>query len=344
MADTRFFRRGGPFRLAELASLCGAELSAGCAGDAEIKDVAPLTRAGASDMSFLENTRYLSQMKASAAGACIMYAEAAVDAPSGMAVLISSQPYKAYAIVARAFYAPPPISPGIAESASVGDGVVLGEGTRIDAGAVIGASAEIGARCWIGANAVIGDRVTIGDDSTVGANATLSHCLVGSRVVIFPGVCIGQPGFGYALDPEGHVAVPQLGRVLVEDDVHIGANSTIDRGAGPDTMIGAGTIIDNLVHVAHNVKIGRGCVIAGQSGISGSTELADLVILGGQCGLAGHVRIGAGAQLGAQSGVLKDIPPGAQVMGSPARPVRQFLRDLATVSRLARKQKAKKAG
>ncbi len=339
MADSRFFRRAGPFRLAELASLCGAELGAGCDPDAEFVDVAPLALAGQGDISFLDNPRYLEQMKTSAAGACIMQPDSAGHAPQGMAPLLSQNPYKAYALVAQAFYAPPAFDPGIAASAIVDDSAVLGEGTRVEAGAVVGAQAEIGARCRIGSNAVIGDRVAVGDDTIVGANATLSHCVIGSRVVIYPGVCIGQPGFGYAIDPGGHVTVPQLGRVLVEDDVHIGANSTIDRGSGPDTVIGAGTVIDNLVHVAHNVKIGRGCVIAGQSGISGSTELGDLVIMGGQSGLAGHLRIGAGVQIGGQGGVLKDLPSGERVMGAPARPVRQYLKELATLSRLARKEK-----
>lgn len=340
MADSRFFRRAGPFRLAELAALCGAQLAAGADPDAEFGDVAPLGVAGPGDVSFLDNLRYLDQMKASKAGACILQPDTAVHAPPGMGCLLTAEPYRAYAIVARSFYPIPAFDPGVAESATVGDGAVLGEGSRVEAGAVIGVRAQIGARCRIGANAVIGDEVAIGDDTNIGANVTLSHCVIGSRVVICPGVSIGQRGFGYAIDPGGrHVAVPQLGRVLVEDDVHIGANCAIDRGSGPDTVIGAGTVIDNLVHVAHNVTVGRGCVIAGQSGISGSTTLGELVIMAGQTGLAGHVTIGAGAQIGGQSGVLKDLRPGARVMGTPARPVREFFREIAVLSRLARKQK-----
>jgi UDP-3-O-[3-hydroxymyristoyl] glucosamine N-acyltransferase len=339
MADSRFFERSGPFRLAELADMCGAELGTTCDPDAEFVDVAPLAMAGHRDISFLDNPRYLEQMKASAAGACIMQSDMAANAPPGMAPLLSPNPYKSYALVARAFYAEPAFDAGISLSASIGDGVEFGEGARVDAGAVIGAQAVIGARCRIGANAVIGDCVAIGDDSLIGANVTLSHCIIGSRVVLYPGVRIGQPGFGYAIDPGGHVVVPQLGRVVVEDDVQIGANSAIDRGAGPDTVIGAGTVIDNLVHVAHNVKIGRGCAIAGQSGISGSTELGDLVIMAGQSGLSGHIKIGAGAQIGGQCGVLKDLPPGARVMGTPARPVREFFKEFAVLSRFAKTPK-----
>jgi len=340
MADPRFFWRAGPFRLAELAGLCGAQISTEVDADREFTDVAPLDAAGPGDVSFFDNARYVDQMKASAAGACIMQPESAIHAPPAMVCLLTPTPYKAYAMVARSFYPVPAIDADIAASATVSDSAALGEGCRVEAGAVIGEKVQIGERCRIGANAVIGDGVTIGDDTIIGPNACLTHCIIGSRVDILPGVCIGQRGFGYALDPGGrHVTVPQLGRVIIEDDVHIGANSTIDRGSGPDTVIGCGCVLDNLVHVAHNVRIGRGCVIAGQSGISGSTELGDLVILAGQTGLAGHVKVGTGAQIGGQSGVLKDVQPGARLMGTPARPVREFFKEVAVLSRLARKTK-----
>ncbi len=322
--------------------MCGAQLAAGCDPEKQIVDAAPLAAAGPADISFLDNPRYLDQMKASSAGACIMKPDSVDHAPAGMACLLSRNPYKAYALVAGAFYEAVELEPGIASSATVSESAMLGENIRVEPGAVIGAHAEIGARCHIGANVVIGDGVVVGDDTVVGSNSTLSHCLIGARVLIYPGVRIGQPGFGYAMDPGGHVAVPQLGRVILEDDVHIGANCAIDRGAGPDTVIGAGTVIDNLVHVAHNVKMGRGCVIAGQSGISGSTELGDLVIMAGQSGLSGHIKVGAGAQIGGQCGVLKDLPPGARVMGTPARPVRDFFKEIAILSRLVRKHR--KAG
>jgi len=340
MADSRFFRRAGPFRLAELADLCGGQLAAGADPDAEFSDVASLGMAGPGDVSFLDNLRYLDQMKASRAGACIMQPDSAVHAPPGMACILTPNPYRAYAVVAKHFYPSPGFDPGIAASATVSDSAALGEGSRVEAGAVIGERARIGARSRIGANTVIGDHVMIGDDTDIGANVTLSHCHIGSRVVISPGVSVGQPGFGYSVDPGGrHVAVPQLGRVLIEDDVHLGANCAIDRGSGPDTVIGAGTVIDNLVHVAHNVKIGRSCVIAGQSGISGSTELGDLVIMAGQSGLSGHIKVGTGAQIGGQCGVLKDLAPGSRVMGTPAKPVRDFFKEIAILSRLTRKQK-----
>ena len=179
----------------------------------------------------------------------------------------------------------------------------------------------------------------MGDDCDVGSCATLTYCVLGRGVIIHPGVRIGQDGFGFALGASDHVKVPQVGRVVIEDDVEIGANSTIDRGTGPDTVIGAGTKIDNLVQIAHNVRLGRGCVVVSQVGISGSTDIGDFVMMGGQAGLTGHLSIGAGARIAAQSGVMRDVEPGATVAGSPAMPVRQHWRQVATVANLARKGK-----
>lgn len=337
MADPRFFRRAGPFRLAEIAGICRAELASGADPHLLIEDVAPLATAGRGQISFLDNRKYVAAMECSSAAACILHPELVARAPQGMQLLLSKSPYKAYALVAQAFYPEPSFKAGVAQSAVVDGSVVFGAGCRIEAGAVIGAGVEIGRNCRIGPNAVIGDHVTIGDDSVVGPNASLSHCHIGSRVVIFPGARIGQPGFGFAIDPAGHIKVPQLGRVIIEDDVEIGANTTVDRGSGSDTFVGAGTMIDNLVHIGHNVRIGKGCVIAGLVGISGSSELGDMVIMGGQGGVAGHLKIGSGAQIAAQTGVLRDVAPGERLMGTPAKPLRQFFREVATLEKISRK-------
>ena len=220
----------------------------------------------------------------------------------------------------------------------IDENATLGVDCRVDAGAVIGPRSEIGARCHIGANTVVDAGSVIGSDCVIGACASLSHCLIGNRVVIYPGARIGQDGFGFFSGPEGHLRIPQIGRVIIHDDVEIGANTTIDRGSGPDTIIGEGCMIDNLVQIAHNVRLGRGCVIAGQVGISGSTKLGDFVFCGGQVGLAGHVTIGDGVKLAAKTGVMRDIAPGLAYAGAPAVPLAQWKRQVVALARLTQRK------
>lgn len=326
MADSRFFSVAGPFTLSELAAIAEAELPPGTDGQVPFSDVAPLDVAGPEDLSFLDNRRYIGQFTESRAGACVVDPEFAERAPAGMRLLLTPRPYRGYAKIAQAFYPIPPAEPGVHPTAQLDPSASLGEGSVIGPGVVVGRQAKIGRACRIEANAVIGDAVEIGDGTIIGPNASLAFCLVGRSCQIHAGARIGTRGFGFSMDPEGFVDVPQLGRVLVEDCVEIGANSTIDRGAGPDTVIGAGAKIDNLVQIGHNVRIGRGCVLVAQSGVAGSTTLQDFVAVAAQAGISGHLKIGAGAQVGAKSGVMRDIPSGMTVLGSPARPVREFFR------------------
>jgi UDP-3-O-[3-hydroxymyristoyl] glucosamine N-acyltransferase len=338
MADPRFFAVAGPFTLSELAERTGSEIAGGVGGELVLRDVAPLETAGADCLTFLDNRKYADAFVCSSAGAAIVHPDVAERAPAGMALLLNQQPYKGYALAAQAFYPPPPLRPGIAPSAVIDASARLGDACEIAPNVVIGAGAEIGRNGRIGANTVIGAAVVIGDEARIGANVTISHALIGARVTIYPGVRIGQDGFGFAPDPAGHVKVPQLGLVVIGDDVEIGANTTVDRGAGPDTIVGDGTMIDNLVQIGHNVVVGRRCVLAAQVGISGSTELDDFVMIGGQGGLAGHLALGKGARVAAHSGVMRDVPPGGTVCGFPAMPSKEFWRQVATVQRLARRK------
>jgi len=342
MADRRFFDNAGPFALSELAAIAEAELAPDTDGTRRFADVAPLDAAGPDDVSFLDNRRYLSQFAESRAGACIVAPEFAERAPAGMALLLTGRPYRGYAKVAQAFYPLPRPRPGVHPRAVVDASAMIGEGSEIGPGVVIAARAEIGRGCRIEANAVIGEAVTVGDGTVIGPNASLAYCQVGRACQIHAGARIGTRGFGFSMDPEGFVDVPQLGRVIVGDGVEIGANTTIDRGAGPDTVIGAGAKIDNLVQIGHNVRIGRGCVLVAQSGVAGSTVLQDFVAVAAQAGVSGHLKIGTGAQIGAKSGVMRDVPAGTAVLGSPARPAREFFRLVGLWERELRSRGKKK--
>ena len=206
---------------------------------------------------------------------------------------------------------------------------------------MIGAGVRIGPRCRVAPLAVIGAGVSMGRDCRIGTHASVSHAILGDRVVLYPGARVGQEGFGFAVTAEGFVTVPQLGRAILEDDVEVGANTAIDRGSLHDTVIGAGSRLDNLVQIGHNVRIGRCCVLVAQVGVSGSTEIEDFAMLGGQAGLAGHLKIGKGARIAAQAGVIGDVPAGAEYMGFPAEPSRAFLRGVATLRRLVRRDTRK---
>lgn len=334
MVDRRFFTNHGPFTASDLAAATGATLRDTSGAERLFTDVAPLDRATASDVSFFDNSKYIDQFTGSSAGACFLRAKYADQAPSSMLVLVTEDPYRCYALAAQKFYPIVKRPAGIAPTAVIDPSAKLGEDVGIGPGAVIGANVTIGARTYIGPNTVISDGVEIGDDTYIGALNTISHTLIGNRVIIHRGVHIGQDGFGFALGRDGHIKVPQLGRVVIDNDVEIGSGTTIDRGTGPDTIIGEGAKIDNLVQIGHNVQIGKRAVIVAQCGISGSTRIGDGAVLAGQVGLAGHIKIGAGAKIAAKSGVMNDIPTGGSYGGYPAVPVNDWHRQTIALTRM----------
>ena len=346
MANTNFFPLAETPTIGAIAEWTGAKPNEDADLRLVIRSVAGIDRAASGALTFLDGPRYANDLATTRASAVLLEPRFAAKAPAGCVTLATAQPYRAFAEVLTRLF-PSAARPrstfgetGLSTAASVHPAARLEQGVTVDPGAVIGAGAEIGAGAAIGPNAVIGPLVRIGRDSAIGANCTIYCALIGDRVNIHAGAHIGQEGFGFAMGPAGHRKAPQVGRVIIQDDVEIGAGTIINRGADRDTIIGEGTKIDNLVQIGQNVVIGRHCAILAQAGVSGSTAIADFVTIGGQAGLAGRLAIGAGAQIAAQAGVTADIPIGARWGGAPARPMRDFLREVATLRKLSRRQAA----
>lgn len=332
MPDSRFYEALGPASIAELAELGGAELSDAGAGSRAVMFAAPLARADDTAISFIADRRYVSELRETRAAACFVPQAFAGECPQGCAVLVTAEPQAAYAQAASRLHAPRRLSP---EAPAVDSAAELETGVVVGRGAVIGAGVRIGAGTQIGVNTVIGPGVCIGRDCQVGHNVTLGFCLIGDRVRILSGAVIGEAGFGVTGSRAGALDIPQLGRVIIQDEVTVGACTCIDRGAWEDTMVGERTKIDNLVQIAHNVRLGRNCLLAAHTGISGSVTVGDGAMFGGRAGIADHLEIGANAKIAAAAGVMKDVPAGEIWCGSPARPLRRFMRETAWVARSA---------
>jgi UDP-3-O-[3-hydroxymyristoyl] glucosamine N-acyltransferase len=340
MEHPGFFERRGPFPLRAVAETIGVELADPSVGSLPIEDVKALADAGPTHLSFLDNRKYIGQLAATRAGACLMRATFVNQAPASTVAITSAAPSRAFAHALHLFYADA-LRPKAANIRGEQGGALvhptawLEESVMVEPGAVIGPEAQVGRGTVVAAGALVGFRAVVGRDCYVGPSVTITHALVGDRVILHAGVRIGQDGFGFAMGPQGHLKVPQIGRVLIHDDVEIGANSAIDRGSLKDTIIGEGTKIDNLVQIGHNVVIGRHCVIVAQSGIAGSAELGDFVVMGGHSGVIDHVKIGNGAQIAGMAHVKNDVSPGARMGGTPARPFRDWAREVAALKRLA---------
>lgn len=341
MADPRFYDNRGPFTLAEICTAGGIAVPDGADASAQILDVASLDGAGPAHLSFYTGGRAATDAFArSAAGFCFISKDERAAPPPGMTLLPVASVSHAFAAIAQLFY------PGASlavwpQDALIDPTATLGEGVQLAPGVVIGRGAQIGDGSLIGAGAVIGPGVAMGRNCEIGANVTISHAYLGDRVSVLPGAAIGQPGFGFASSQEGHAKIPQLGRVIIQDGVEIGAGTTIDRGSLTDTVIGEGAKLDNLVQVGHNVHIGRHCVLVSQVGVAGSSVIEDFAVLGGQVGVADHVRIGSGARLAARTALVsgQSIPGGQDYGGVPAKPVRQWLREIHALSGLVRRRK-----
>jgi UDP-3-O-[3-hydroxymyristoyl] glucosamine N-acyltransferase len=308
VGNPRFFACTGPHPLSAVAA------AAGCADpmkDILISGLASLEAAGPDKVSFLGNPRHAALLEQTRAGAVLVRPDMQSRLPPGSTPLVTADPFASWAKVAALFHPTNPVKAGVHPSAVVADDALIDASAEISAHAVIGSRAEIGPRCFIGPGAVIGDGVVVGPDCRIGAHASISYALLGARVYVYPGARIGQEGFGFTSVESGFLTTPQLGRVILEDDVEVGANATIDRGSMRDTVIGAGTRLDNLVQIAHNVRVGHYCAIAAQVGISGSAEIGDFVVIGGQAGVADHICIGPKTQVGAQSGVMSAIDAGS---------------------------------
>ncbi|KEC56940.1 UDP-3-O-(3-hydroxymyristoyl)glucosamine N-acyltransferase [Bartonella rochalimae] len=348
MADTFFFTPSRRLTVADVVKLTGAKLLNPEFSNTVINTLSSVESAGEGSLVFIENRKFSDALLGSSAVAVFCTSDIVFKVPETIAVLVTSTPQRDFAQVGRILF-PASVRPTpwfgqkeISLHAHIHPSAKLENDVCVEAGAVIGRNVEIGSGTLISSTAVIGENCRIGRDCYIAPKVTVQYSLIGDRVYIYPGVCIGQDGFGYVRSAIGVEKIPHLGRVIIQDGVEIGANTTIDRGTFDDTIIGEGSKIDNLVQIAHNVKIGRYCLIAAQCGIAGSTSIGDMSQLGGSVGIADHITIGECVQIAAGSGVMNDIPDGEKWGGSPARPFKQWFREVAALRSIGKVKREKR--
>lgn len=348
MGDPVFFSPARRLTVGEAAAMAGGTLHHPSTAGISIDGLAAAAQGGSGKLVFVDGRKHAALLDGLVAAAVLCPEDLADRVPDGIAVIVARHPAAAFARIGRALYPEAvrsmrlaAVPQAIAGSAIVSPLASIEDGVSIGAGVVVGDGAEIGRGSIIAPNAVIGADCRVGRDCYIGPGATVLAALIGNRVTIHGGARIGQDGFGFHPGPAGLEKIPQIGRVVIQDDVEIGANTTVDRGALDDTVVGEGTKIDNLVQIGHNVRIGRHCAIAAQAGISGSVTIGDGVLLGGRAGIADHVSIGDGAQIAAGSGLMHDVPAGERWAGFPAKAATEFFREVYTLKKLASDRKRK---
>ncbi len=338
MIRTQFFNKKFEFlTIKQIAEITGAIIFGDANQDQKIQDISTLEKANKNQISFLNSGQYFDKFQSSQAGCCLVEEKYAAKAPQGMAILIHKNPYFAYAKLAESFYQEKEVE--FSDARLIHPTVLIGEGTKIAPNAYVGKNVKIGKNCFIGPNSSILDNSVIGDNCTINANVVISYAIIGNNCAFFNGAKIGQDGFGFAHNQGVNHKIIQLGIVEIGNDVEIGANSCVDRGAIENTVISDGVKIDNLVQIGHNVKIGKGSVIAGTTAVAGSTTIGSFVQIGGNCSIGGHISIGDGAKIAGMSGLMRDALPMQALAGIPALPIRDWHKINSKLNKLVKSNK-----
>lgn len=334
MIDSRFFKKAAVLTLEEICQVLEISVPQLSVKNKTFEGTAHLAEATSTDVSCYNNPKYLDDLKKTQAGICLLTAEAVSYLPSTCTGLVVSYPYRSYGKIASIMYPQISVQKGISAQSFIHSTAKIGENCSIGPFTVIEENAVIGDNCTVSSNCVIGQGVMLGEECFIESHVSIGYAIIGNKAFIKSGARIGQPGFGFHMDEKGHFDIPQLGRVLIGNNVQIGANTTIDRGSFSDTKIGHGVRIDNLVQIAHNVEIGDNSVLVAQVGVAGSTKLGRFVIAAGQVGIAGHLKIGNGVRIAAQSGLMRDVEDKETIAGSPAVPVREWHKQTIALKRL----------